>query len=87
MGHETKKKANWWRKKPPSMDYIGMRQRSDATAPSAGQQEREENRWIKPGSRIDLEGMTTEPISQLVGALAAHAGLRENRRMRRSLLT
>jgi hypothetical protein len=69
------------------LDYIGMRQRSDATAASAGQGEREGNRWINSGSRIDLEGMTTEPIRQLAGAPGARAGLRENRRMRRSLLT
>lgn len=68
-GHETKTKANWWRKEPPSLDYIGMRQRSDATVASAGQGEREGNRWINSGSRIDLEGMTTKPIRQLAGAL------------------
>lgn len=79
--------SNWWRKKPPWMDYIGMRQRSDTAAASTGQGEREGNRWIKSGSQLDLEGMTTEPISQLAGALGARAGLRENRRMRRSLLT
>lgn len=66
---------------------LGMRKSSDATAPSAGQQEREENRWIKSGSRLDLEGMRTDPIRQLAGALGARAGLRENRQMCRSFLT
>lgn len=54
-----------------------MRQSSDAAAASAGQRERQGNRWIKSGSRIDLEGMTTEPNRQLAGALEARAGLRQ----------
>lgn len=57
-----------------------MRQRSDTAAASTGQGEREGNRWINSGSRIDLEGMTTEPTSQLAGALGARAGLRETDR-------
>jgi hypothetical protein len=44
-----------------------MRKSIDATATGAGQQEREEKQWINSGSRIDLEGMTTEPILQLAG--------------------
>jgi hypothetical protein len=35
-----------------------MRERSDATAPGAGQQRRQENQWIKSGSRLDLEGVS-----------------------------
>jgi hypothetical protein len=55
-----------------------MSQRTDTTAASAGQGEREENRWIKSGSRIDLEGMTIEPIRQLAGALAARGWTQAN---------
>jgi hypothetical protein len=87
IGHETKTKANWWRKEPPSLDYIGMKQRSDTTAASAEQGECEGNRWIKWGSRIDLEDVRHNPIRQLAWALEPRAGLREDRRMRRSLLT
>lgn len=69
------------------MDYVGVRKNRDATAPGAGQQGREGNQWIKSGSSFDLEGMKVSPIRQLAGALAATAGLEEDRRMRRSLLT
>jgi hypothetical protein len=72
---------------PPSLDYIGMRRRSDTPAASPRQGVRSGNQWIKWGSRIDLKDMRPDPIRQLAGALRASAGLRENRRMRRSLLT
>jgi len=67
-----------------------MRKSSDTTAPGAGQRERQENQWIKLGSRLDLEGMSRllrAGRSALAGALMTSAGLRENRRMALSLLT
>ena len=74
----------------PLDGLLGMRKSSDPMAAGAGQQEREENRWIKSGSRIDLEGMSRSLRARrgaLAGALKACAGLRENRRMARSPLT
>jgi hypothetical protein len=62
------------------MDYVGMRQRTDTLAASAGQGERGGNRWINSGSRIDLEGMRPEPIRQLAGALGTRAGLKKTDR-------
>jgi len=69
------------------MDYVGVRKNRDATAPGPGQQEREGKKWIKPRSSIDLQSMRKDPTRQLAGAIEARGGLRENRRMRRSLLT
>ena len=69
------------------MDYVGVRKNRDATAPGSGQQGHEGNQWIKSRFSLDLEGMKVNPIRQLAGALAATAGLEEDRRMRRSLLT
>jgi hypothetical protein len=69
--------SHWWRKEPPSLDNVGMRQRGDTTAASAGQREREGNRWIKWGSRIDLKDMRPDSIRQLAGALGTRAGLRQ----------
>jgi hypothetical protein len=66
---------------------LDMRKDSDAKAAPTGQRGRDGNRWIKCVSPIDLKGMRPEPIRQLAGALRARAGLSENRRMRRSLLT
>jgi hypothetical protein len=67
----------------------GMSQGSDATAASDGQEGRERNPWIKARPRLDLLGMRNFPTRsrQLARALAALVGRRENRRMRRSLLT
>lgn len=69
------------------MDYVGVRKNRDAMAPGSGQQGHEGNQWIKSRFSLDLEGMKVNPIRQLAGALAATAGLGEDRRMRRSLLT
>jgi hypothetical protein len=79
--------SNWWRKKPPPLDDIGMRQRSDTTTASTGQGVRSGNRWIKWGSRIDLKDMRPDPIRQLAGALGASRRTQTNRRMRPSLST
>jgi hypothetical protein len=49
--------SDWWRTCPPSLEYEGMRQSSDAAAGGAGHGEPEGNRWINSGSRIDLRGM------------------------------
>ena len=69
------------------MDYVGVRKNRDATALGAGQQGREGNQWIKSRSSFDLQSMRTDPTRQFAGALGALVGLREDRRMRRSLLT
>lgn len=69
------------------MDYVGVRKNRDATDLGSGQQGREGNQWIKPRSWFDLQSMRTDPTRQLARALAASAGLEEDRRMRRSLLT
>lgn len=69
------------------MDYVGVRKNRDATDLGSGQQEREGNQRIKPRSSLDLEGMKVSPIRQLAGALVTTAGLEEDRRMHRSLLT
>jgi hypothetical protein len=54
-----------------------MKQGSDAALTGGEQQDREEDRWIKSGSRIDLQGMRNDPIHQLARALVARAGLRQ----------
>ena len=46
---------------------LDMRKSSDATAAALGQRSHEENRWIKSGSRIDLEGMRTDSINNSRG--------------------
>jgi hypothetical protein len=79
--------SNWWRKRPPPLDDIGVRQCSDTTGAGPGQGVRSGNRWIKWGSRIDLKDMRPDPIRQLAGALEAPRRTQTNRQMRGSLLT
>ena len=73
---------------PALAGLLGMSQ-AGATAVSDGQEGRERNPWIKARPRLDLLGMRNFPTRsrQLARALAALVGRRENRRMRRSLLT
>jgi hypothetical protein len=96
IGHEAKAQApqevsamkplalggegNCWRKKPPSMEYIGMKQRSETAVGGFGRGKHEENRWIKSGSRIDLEGMRRPGRGALDGELMTSGGRKETDR-------
>jgi hypothetical protein len=54
-----------------------MSQGSDATAAGEGQQEREENQWIKSLSRLDLLDMRQSGQDQSGGELMTAAGRRK----------
>ena len=59
--------SNWWRIYTLSLDYIGMRQSTNAAAGGDGRKEREKNRWIKSPPRIDLKSMSNHGETYLRG--------------------
>jgi hypothetical protein len=69
---------------------LHMRERSEATASGAGRRGCQGNRWIKPRSSLDLEGVG-RPLragrGALTGAREVRGGLSQSRRMTLSLLT
>lgn len=69
------------------MDYVGVRKTAMQWPSALDSRDVREISGSKARSSFDLQSMRKNPTRQLAGAIEARGGLRENRRMRRSLLT